>query len=58
MDHNMVLSYDYAKQKKTDAKSECTSIAGHFDGHVDALKHYTRHHLIQHHPKPLDSAIG
>ena len=28
--------------------SNCTSIAGHFDGHADALKQYGVHHPIQH----------
>ena len=40
MDNNMVLSYDYAKQKKVAATNKCTSIAGHFDGHAEALKQF------------------
>jgi hypothetical protein len=28
--------------------SECASVTGHFDGHADALKQSTRHHLMQH----------
>ncbi len=48
MDHNMVLSYDYAKQKKAVVTRKWTSIADHFDGHVDALKRYGAH-LPMHH---------
>jgi hypothetical protein len=43
MDHNMALSYDYVKQKKAATTNECTSIAGHFDGHAEALKQSMRH---------------
>jgi hypothetical protein len=28
--------------------SECTSVAGHFNGHAEALKRYMRHRLMQH----------
>jgi hypothetical protein len=28
--------------------SKCTSVAGHFDGHVDLLKQHGVHHLMQH----------
>ncbi len=44
----MVLSYDYARQKKAAATNECTSVAGHFNGHAEALKQYMRHHPMQH----------
>jgi hypothetical protein len=30
------------------ATSECSSFAGHFDGHVEALKQSTWHCLMQH----------
>jgi hypothetical protein len=30
------------------ATNKCTSVAGHFDGHMDALKQYTQHHPMQH----------
>ena len=50
MGHNMVLSYDYAKQKKAAATNECTSIAAHVDGHAEALKRYMRHRPMQHVP--------
>jgi hypothetical protein len=30
------------------ATNKCTSVAGHFDGHADALKQYTQHHPMQH----------
>ena len=48
MDHNMVLSYDYAKQKRRWVTNECTFVAGHFDDHVEALKRYMRHCPMQH----------
>ncbi len=41
------------------ATNECISIAGHFDGDMDALKQYMQHHLKQHvqgYWKPLDAA--
>jgi hypothetical protein len=44
----MVLSYDYAKQKMTAATIKCTYVAGHFDGHAEALKRYIRHRPMQH----------
>jgi hypothetical protein len=28
--------------------NKCTSAAGHFDGHVDAMEQYTQHRLMQH----------
>ena len=28
--------------------NECPSVAGHFDGHGEALRQYMRHHLMQH----------
>jgi hypothetical protein len=37
------LSSPLQQTKKATATNECTSIAGHFDGHVDTLKHYMRH---------------
>ncbi len=48
MDLNMVLSYDYARQKKAAATNKCTSVAGHFNGHAEALKQYMRHCPMQH----------
>jgi hypothetical protein len=30
------------------ATNKCTSIAGHFDGHEEALKQYMWHRLMQH----------
>jgi hypothetical protein len=30
------------------AANECPSVAGHFDGHGEALKQYMRHRLMQH----------
>ena len=30
------------------ATSKCASVAGHFDGHAEALKRYMWHHLMQH----------
>ena len=30
------------------ATSECASVAGHFDGHAEALKRYMRHRPMQH----------
>ncbi len=33
MNHNMVLSYDYATQKKAATSNESTSVAGRFDSH-------------------------
>jgi len=47
MDHNMALSYDYAKQQSW-AMNEGTSIAGHFNGRAEALKRYMRHCPMQH----------
>jgi len=44
----MVLSYNYAKQKKAAAMNKFTSIAGHFDGHAEALKQYMRHRPMKH----------
>ena len=38
----MVLSYNYA------ATNKCSSFAGHFYGHAEALKRYMRHHPMQH----------
>jgi len=29
-------------------KNECTSVAGHFDGHAEAMKQYMRHRPMQH----------
>ncbi len=40
----MVLSYNYPKQKKAAVTNKCTSIAGHFNGHVEALKQFMWHH--------------
>ena len=34
--------------KKAMMTNKCTSIAGHFDGHADALKRYEVHRLMQH----------
>jgi hypothetical protein len=34
--------------KKVMATNKCTSIAGHFDGHMDTLKQYTQHCPMQH----------
>jgi hypothetical protein len=34
--------------KKAAATNECTSVAGHFDDHVEVLKRYMRHHPMQH----------
>jgi hypothetical protein len=34
--------------KKAAAMNECTSVAGHFDGHAEALKQYMRHCPMQH----------
>jgi hypothetical protein len=48
MDHNMVFSYNYVKQKKGGGKNKCTSVAGHFDGHASAVEQYRRHRLIWH----------
>ena len=48
MNHNMVLSYDYAKRYRLRRVNECPSIAGHFDGHDEALTRYMRHHRMQH----------
>ena len=41
----MVMSSDTKKAMMT---NKCTSIAGHFDGHADALKRYEVHRLMQH----------
>jgi hypothetical protein len=30
------------------ATNKCTSVAAHFDGHVEALKRYMRHRPMQH----------
>jgi hypothetical protein len=30
------------------ATNECISVAGHLDGHAEALKRYMRHRLMQH----------
>jgi hypothetical protein len=46
------------------ATNECTSVAGHFDGHAEALKRYMQHHRMHDaacsgpHWKPLDATIG
>jgi hypothetical protein len=29
-------------------ENQYPSVAGHFDGHGEALKRYMRHHLMQH----------
>ncbi len=42
MDHNLVLSYDYAKV------NECPSSVDHVDGHGLALKRYMWHRPVQH----------
>jgi hypothetical protein len=47
MDHNMVLSYNYAGQKKPAVTNKCTSVAGHFHGRAEALKRFMRHRLMQ-----------
>jgi hypothetical protein len=47
MDHNMVFSYNYGKQKKGRQKNECTSIVGHFDGHGSGPEQCRRHHPMQ-----------
>ncbi len=39
----MVLSYDYSNQN-----NECTSVAGHFDGHGGVPVRYEAHRLMQH----------
>ena len=44
--------------------NKCTSIAGHFDGHAEALKQFMWHHRMDDvrcpgpYRKPLDAAIG
>ena len=48
MDHNMVFSYDYVMQKRQRQKNKCTSITGHFDGHVRALEQYRWHCPMRH----------
>ncbi len=48
MDQNMVLCYDYAKQKKAAVTNKCTSFAGHFDGHDDAPVQCQAHCLMEH----------
>jgi hypothetical protein len=47
MDHNMVFSYNYGKQKRG-GKNKCTFIAGHFDCHASKLEQYKWHHPMQH----------
>jgi hypothetical protein len=39
------------------ATNKCTSIAGHFNGHVEALKRYMWHCPMKHDQKPLDAAM-
>jgi hypothetical protein len=34
--------------KKAAAANKCTSVLGHFDGHVDAMVQCTQHHTMQH----------
>jgi hypothetical protein len=48
MDHNMVFSYDYGKQKNGVVKNKCTAIAGHFDGYASALEQYRQHCPMRH----------
>jgi hypothetical protein len=48
MDHNMVFSYDYGKQKKGWQKNECTSVVGHLNGYSGAPEQYRQHCLMQH----------
>ena len=48
MGHNMVLSYNYAKQKKPAETNECTSATGHLDGRAEVLKGYMQHRLMLH----------
>jgi hypothetical protein len=48
IDHNMVFSYDYVKQKKGAAKNKRTSVVGHFDGQESVLEQYRQHCPIQH----------
>jgi hypothetical protein len=48
IDHNMVLGYDYSKQKKAVAANECTSSPGHFNGHGGAPEQYRRHRPMRH----------
>ena len=48
MDHNMVLCYDYTKQKRQAVTNKCTSFAGHLDGHDDAPVQCQAHCLMEH----------
>ena len=62
MDHTMVLSYDYNNQKAV-AANECTSIAGHFDGHGNAhfVGHFDGHHdaaVLYHAHRPMEGVHG
>jgi hypothetical protein len=43
----MVFHLCLQQMKKMVATNECTSIAGHFDGHPDMLKQYTWHHPMK-----------
>jgi hypothetical protein len=43
----MVFHLRLQQPKKATATNKCTSIAGRFDGHVDALKQCTQHRLMQ-----------
>jgi hypothetical protein len=48
IDHNLVLGYDYSKQKKAVGANKCTLSAGHFDGLGGAPEQYRWHQPMQH----------
>ena len=66
MDYNMVLGYNYSNLKMRWLQTNVPhSVAGHFDGHTDALEQYGAHQLIHHdqgftgsHWMPPSAAIG
>jgi hypothetical protein len=48
IDHNMILGYNYSKQKKAVAANKCTSSDGCFDGQGGAPEQYRQHHPMRH----------
>jgi hypothetical protein len=48
IDHNMVLGYEYSKQKKAVVANKCTSSASHFYGNSGAPEQYRWHCPMRH----------
>ena len=48
IDYNIAFHLHQQQMKKLTAANTCTSVADHFDGHVDVLKQCMWHLTMQH----------